>query len=491
MAMGMPAKGKSQDEVFEALEAFGTDDLDVKGGGTFAYIYDAGPEVDEVAKRAYTRYLTENALDPTVYPSLLRFENEIVAMAIAHLQGDSEVVGNFTSGGTESCMLAVKTARDYFREKKPQIAEPEIILPVTAHAAFQKAAQYFCIKPVLVPMDPVTYKADPKAIEDAITPNTIQIVASAVSYAHGVIDPIEEIAAIARKHDLLFHVDGCIGGFMLPYWRKLGEHVPPFSFEVDGVTSMSMDLHKYAYCPKGASVILQRNKDLRRHQIFTCSSWTGYTVINPTILSTKTGGPMAAAWAVMNFLGDEGYLGIADRMLQATKKIRAGIAAMPEYDILGDPELCLVAFTSDVMSIFPVIDEMKKRGWFIQPQLGFFGSKENIHLSIDQASLAQAAAMLKDLRECTDIVKARNEEAVPADIKEFVKALKPEDFTPELFQEFMKMLGSTDSGELPDGTTEINELLNVMDPGVAKKALTEYMNELYVPPAKSHAAAAD
>lgn len=482
MAMKMRATGLSEDAVFEALEEFGRNDLDVNAGGTFAYIYDAGPDVDRIAKRAYTRYLTENALDPTVYPSLLRFENEIVAMAISHLNGDAEVVGNFTSGGTESCLLAVKTARDYFREIRPEITAPEIILPVTAHAAFQKAAQYFCLKPVLVPVDSATFKADPEAIRAAITPNTIQIVASAVSYAHGVVDPIEDIAAIARENDLLFHVDGCIGGFMLPFWKRLGEPVPPFDFSVPGVTSMSMDFHKYAYCPKGASVILQRGKHLRRHQIFTCSNWTGYTVINPTILSTKTGGPMAACWAVLNYLGDEGYMRIAARMLDATKKIRAGIEAMDDYEILGDPELCLIAFTSDTLSVFPVIDEMKKRGWFIQPQLGFYGSRENIHLSIDQASLDRADAMLADLAECTEIVKAKNEQLVPDDIKAFVKGLTPADFTPELFQDFMKMLGSAESGALPEGTSEINELLNVMDPDVAKKALTEYMNELYVPP---------
>src|SRR5260221_814293 len=306
--MRIPAHGKSKDQIKAELEAFAGRDANWRDGKTLGYIYDAGPEVEEIAKWAYMRYLTENALAPTVFPSLLQIENELVAMAAAHLGDVPGVVGNFTSGGTESCMLAVKTARDFARAMKPQIKEPEAILPVTAHAAFHKGCHYTGVKKTLVAVDPKTFKADPAAIEKAITANTILIVSSAVSYAHGVLDPIEEIARIAQKHNLLFHVDGCIGGFLLPFFKRLGAKLGAFDFQVPGVTSMSMDFHKYAYAPKGASVILHRSKVLRRFQMFVTSDWTGYTIINPTIQSAKSGGPMAAAWAVLNFLGDDGYL---------------------------------------------------------------------------------------------------------------------------------------------------------------------------------------
>src|SRR5215468_2693902 len=259
--MRIPTHGKPHAQVKQELEAFADRDAKWRDGKTLGYIYDAGPDVEEIAKWAYMRYLTENALAPTVFPSLMQIENELVAMAAAHLGDVRGVVGNFTSGGTESCMLAIKTARDFARETKPHIKEPEVILPVTAHAAFQKGCHYLGLKKVLVPVDPKTYKADPAIIEKAITPNTILIVSSAVSYAHGVLDPIEAIAKVAQTPPLLLPVDGCIGGFLLPYFKRLGAKLGEFDFRVPGVTSMSMDFHKYAYCPKGASVILHRSKE--------------------------------------------------------------------------------------------------------------------------------------------------------------------------------------------------------------------------------------
>ena len=319
--MRIPEQGWSKQQVLEALEQFRADDMPWRDGRTWAYVYDPGREAEEVIKQAFAMYLSENALDPTVFPSTLRLENELVAMAAAHLYGDEQVVGNFTSGGTESIILAVKTARDHARALQPQIREPEIVLPTTAHAAFHKAAHYLDVKVVLAPVDPKTFKADVAAVRAAITPNTILLVGSAVSYAHGVVDPIEALGQLALEKSLLLHVDGCMGGFLLPYLRRAGAPVPRFEFDVPGVTSISMDFHKYAFAAKGASAILHRNKELRRYQIYACSNWTGYTVINPTVQSTKSAGPIAAAWAVLHFIGDEGYLEIARQVLDATRRI--------------------------------------------------------------------------------------------------------------------------------------------------------------------------
>ena len=475
--MRIPEKGIPKDKLFEKMQAYRADDMNWRDGRVWAYVYDPGREAEEVIKQAYMSFLSENALDPTVFPSVLRFENELVAMAASHLGGDDEVVGNFTSGGTESIILAVKTARDYSRARRPEIREPELILPVTGHAAFQKAGHYLDVKPVLVAVDPETFKADVEAVRQAITPNTILLVGSAVSYAHGVVDPIRELGQLALEHNLLLHVDACMGGFLLPYFRRLGAPVPDFDFSVPGVTSMSMDFHKYAFAAKGASTVLYRNKELRKYQIYTCAQWTGYTIINPTVQSTKSAGPLAAAWAVLNFIGDDGYLEIARQVLEATRTIADAIDKMDDVRLLGRPEMNLVAFTSDTVSVFHIIDEMKTRGWYVQPQLGFGGSKENIHLSINPASVRWVDAMLADLRECVAKAKTMPSGHLAAAVRDAFAAIDPADLTPESFTGMLSMAG-IQGYKVPERMAEINEILNALPPGLREKLLTEFMNEL-------------
>jgi len=477
----LPDRGLSEDAVFEKLTAFADHDIPWRAGKTLAYIYDGGADVERVAKRAYMQYLTENALDPTVYPSLGRMERELVAMAASLTNGDENVVGNFTSGGTESCLLAVKTARDWARAEK-RIALPEIVLPVTAHAAYHKGADYFGLKKVMVPVDPQTFRAIPAEIEKAITPSTALIVTSAVSYAHGVIDPIAEIGPIAQKHNVLLHVDNCIGGFILQYFRRLGEPIPDFDFAVPGVTSISIDLHKYAYCPKGAAISLYRNKALRRYQIFTTADWTGYTLVNPTIQSAKSGGPVAAAWAVLNFVGDEGYLGYARRTLAATQIIKRGIAEIPDLRILGTPDANLLAVTSDTFPIFNLIDEMKALDWYVQPQFGFHGSKENIHISVGQKALEKADAFVADLK--TAVERARK--IPPSPLVELVKGelakMKPgEAVNPAQLRMMMDALGVA-NGQFAGRMADLNQVLNILPPELTKLALTEFFNDMAVQP---------
>ena len=475
--MRIPEKGIPKDELFEKMQAYRADDMNWRDGRVWAYVYDPGREAEEVIKQAYMMFLSENALDPTVFPSVLRFENELVAMAASHLNGDDEVVGNFTSGGTESIMLAVKTARDYSRAVRPEVREPELVLPVTGHAAFQKAGHYLDVKPVLVPVDPETFKADVDAVRRAITPNTILLVGSAVSYAHGVVDPIRELGQLALEHNLLLHVDACMGGFLLPYFRRLGAPVPDFDFSVPGVTSISMDFHKYAFAAKGASTVLYRNKELRKYQIYTCAQWTGYSVINPTVQSTKSAGPLAAAWAVLNFIGDDGYLEIARQVLEATRTIADAIDRMDDVRLLGRPEMNLVAFTSDTASVFHIIDEMKARGWYVQPQLEFGGSKENIHLSINPASVRWVDAMLVDLRDCVAKAKTMKSGHLAAAVREAFASVDPADLTQESFSGMLSMAG-IQGYKVPERMAEINEILNALPAGLREKLLTEFMNEL-------------
>jgi glutamate/tyrosine decarboxylase-like PLP-dependent enzyme len=478
--MRIPETGRPAADVMAMLDQAGSSDLPWREGKTFAYVYEGGRDVEEVAKAAYMRFLTENALDPTVYPSLLKFETEIVAMAIDHLRGDGDCVGNFTSGGTESCLLAVKAARDYAR-RELGIAEPHMILPVTAHACFQKAAHYFDVAVTLVPVDPATFKVRADDMAAAIRPETILMVGSACQYAHGVIDPIADLGQLAQQRDLLLHVDGCIGGFILPYFRRLGAAVPDFDFTVPGVTSISMDFHKYAYAPKGASVVLYRSRALRRHQIFTAATWTGYSVINPTIQSTKSGGPLAATWALLHYLGDEGYLGFARRTLEATRTIADAIRAIPGVRLLAEPGSSLIAFAADGFSVFPIVDIMRRRGWFVQPQLGYMGSEANIHLSIDQSTLDLVPQFLPDLEAAIAEARGANAAALPEEARAMLGALDPATFTPEAYRQLMEMAGTADG--LPEGTTAINLMLDAMKPEVAGIVMTEFFNDLYVQPA--------
>jgi len=476
--MRIPDKGLGRSDIFAKLESYRENDMPWRDGRTWAYIYDPGKEAEEVIKQAYMMYLTENGLDPTVFPSALRLETELVAMAAAHLNGDENVVGNFTSGGTESIICAVKAARDFARAKRPHIKAPEILLPNTGHAAFHKAAHYLDLNVVTVPVDPVSFKADVDAMREAITPDTILLIGSAVSYAHGVVDPIRELGELALEKNVLLHVDACMGGFLLPYFRRLGAPVPDFDFSVPGVTSISMDLHKYAFAAKGASTILYRSKDLRKYQIYACSNWTGYTVVNPTVQSTKSAGPLAAAWAVLNFFGDEGYLEIARQVLHATRRIAEAIDSMDDLRLLGEPEMNLVAFTSDTVSVFHLIDEMKQRGWYIQAQLEFQNSKENIHLSVNPASVKWVDALLADLHECVESAKQLSSGDLAAQIREAFGSLEPSALEGDAFAGLLGMAGVSGTA-LPDRMAEINEVLNALPVPMREKLLIEYLNELF------------
>ena len=475
----------SEEELFERLAQYRAGDLDTKGGRTWAYVYDPGrADIDRVAKRALVDFYDENALDPTVFPSLLRLENDVVGIARDHLRGDEMVVGNFTTGGTESIMMAVKAARDRARTLRPDLTDPTMVLPVTAHASFHKAAHYFGVQAVSVPVDTTTWKADVDAMAAACDDRTILLVGSAVSYAHGVVDPIPELGRLALERDLLLHVDGCIGGFVLPYFRDLGREVTDFDFAVPGVTSMSMDFHKYAYCPKGASVVLYRDASLRRHQLYAKAAWTGYTVINTTFQSTKSGGALAATWAVLNYVGDVGFRDIAERTLAAVDAIRAGIEDIDDLAVMGDPESTLIALSSDTVNVFDVVDEMRAQRWFVQPQLGFAGSTENIHLSVGGASLALVPELLADLAAACERAKAAPTPPVDDALVALLHSLDPATLGDDEFDLLLAGAGMGSEGgapEVPERTAGINAILNVCPPELAERVLVEFFNRLYVP----------
>lgn len=475
----LPA-AKSADEITAALEGFAGRDADWRTGRTFAYVYDPGADVEDVAKRAYMRFLTENALAPGAFPSLVRLENDVVGFALNHLSAPEGASGSFTTGGTESCLLAVKTARDYARATRPHITAPELILPTTAHAAFHKAAHYFGLKKVLVEVDPVTLRADPAAIAAAITPNTIQIVASAVSYAYGVLDPIPQIAEIAQRHELLFHVDGCIGGFLLPYIERITGLEKPFDFRVPGVTSMSMDWHKYGYCPKAASVVLYRTAELRRFQFFACAEYEGYAIVNPTILSAKSGGPLAAAWAVINYLGDEGYLKFVRRIHEATSRVIAGIEAIPGLQVLSRTDTNQIAFRADGFPCFHLVAAMKEKNWLIQPQFGAARGRDNIHLSIGQSNLDHVDEFLADLALCTAELQGTKISEGALAVRAEAAKLSKSDLTPQTLLRLLD-IGGVGPGKKPSSAAEMDLILDALPPKLAELALSEAFSRLLTP----------
>ncbi|NVB38939.1 aspartate aminotransferase family protein [Pseudenhygromyxa sp. WMMC2535] len=485
----IPPKGSPAQDVLERLEGFRAADLDWRSGKVWAYMYDPGEESEALIKRAYMAYLSENGLDPTAFPSLVRLENEVIAMAAAHVGGDEQTVGNFTSGGTESIILACKAARDWARSKRPELARsaqrPKIVLPSTAHAAFHKAAHYLDLEVVLVDVDPDTFKADVAAMEAAIDEHAIMIVGSAVSYAHCVIDPIPELAALAKAKGLWMHVDGCMGGFLLPYFRRLGRELPDFDLRVEGVCSMSMDLHKYAFAAKGASVILYKHKSLRRHQIFTCANWTGYSITNATVQSSKSGGPVAAAWAILQHVGDDGYLEISRQVLEATEKVTKFVDEHPDLFQLGSTDMNHVSFSSKRVPIFRLADAVNERGWYVQVQLGYRWqggeSPANIHLVINPANLRWLDALLEDIRACIEEVRDSEPSPLTKTLEQTLAQVDLTNIDDETLRQMMAMVGITPgSGSVPKVGAEINEVLDMLEPAARERVFTEFMNELFV-----------
>jgi len=476
--MHIPEKGLPKEQVLDTLQAFKSHDMDWKAGKVWCYVYNPGDETAEVVKEAYLAFLTENGLDPTVFPSMLKLETDVVRMLANLLRGDENVVGHLTTGGTESIMLAVKTARDRARALHPEITRPEMVLPKTAHASFHKAAHYLGVTPVVADINPATFKVEAEAMRAAITENTILLVASSPSYSQGVIDPIAEISKIAQEKDLLFHVDGCVGGIHLSFMRKLGYDLPDFDFKVPGVTSISADLHKYGYAAKGASCVMYRNKDIRKYQIFACTDTTAYTLINPTVLSTKSGGPMAGAWAILTYLGEEGFMRIVKSVQKTTQKLIDGINAIPELEVLGQPAMCMFSFKSDTINVYQLADAMAKRGWYIQGQFSTPLTPRNLHLSVNYGTVHQADALLEDLRACVEEVKGMS----PIDSEGIRKMVNTALQSPDpetAFNQLAASAGLTGT-DLPEEMAFINEVMDALPDELCNMFLVNYFNDLYV-----------
>jgi len=440
-----PARGATRESIFDAMQTLRAHDVKWRDGRVFSLVFHAGDETREIAQRAYDLFFAENGLNPTAFPSLRKFETDVVAMVASLLGGDGAIVGNMTSGGTESILVAVKAARDYFRKLHPEIKTPEMIAPVTAHPAFDKAAHYFDVKLVKTPVT-ADFHADPEATRAALTPNTILLVGSAPQYAHGVVDPIRELGEIAREKNILLHVDACVGGMMLPFVRQLGYAIPAFDFAVPGVTSLSVDLHKYGYAAKGASVILYRPRALRRAMMYATTEWPGGIYASPTMLGTRPGGAIAAAWAVLNYLGADGYLYIANVVMKTVELLRAGIAQIDDVKILGNPDMSVMALASDTLDIYQVGDELTARGWHLDRQQ----FPPSLHLTVHYAHAQSAEQFLYALQDAVNAAKKMSArklmDNVLVDVANRAARVLPAAWVSQLTQRASTALGGSASG---------------------------------------------
>ena len=400
--MTLPERGLAREAVLAAMKERKARDANWRAARTFSLIYPAGEDVDEILADACNLYLYENALNPLRFPSLREMEIEVVGDTAELLHAPAGAGGCLTSGGTESIVMAVLAARERARAERG-VTQPTLVAPRTAHPAFAKAAKYLGLELKQIPVGS-DLRADLAAAARLVDERTALVVGSAPNYPFGTVDPIPELAELAGRGGISMHVDACLGGFLLPFWERLGEPVPPFDFRVPGVTTLSADVHKYGYCVKGASVLVHRDEEhLRRYQRFVYSDWPGGLYFSQAIAGARPAAPIAAAWAVMHRLGEAGYVALARRVRDATRRIQAGIAAIPGLRMIGAPVMSVFAFSSDRADPLAIADRLDERGWCVDRQK----DPDAIHLMLSPRHADVAEEFVADLRAAATNAGAR------------------------------------------------------------------------------------
>ncbi len=406
MPHSMPQAGSPWEDLRKQMIERGTGDAKWRDGKTAVYVFNAGEDVTQVQHEAYTLYMSENGLGPAAFPSLKQMEDEVVGMGLSLLHGDEASVGNITSGGTDSITMAVKAARDHAAANRTLNGRPNLVVPFSAHPAFDKACKLMSLELRRVPVRE-DLLADVDAMRAAADGNTIMFVGSAPSFPYGLIDPIVDLGAMAEEQGIWLHVDACVGGYIAPFVRMNGGDIPPFDFEVPGVSSMSADLHKYGYCAKGASTVLFRSEDLRQHMVFDCDDWPGGRMVTPTLAGTRPGGAISAAWAVMNYLGVDGYRAKHKQVTDARTAIERGVESLG-FEVLGKPQLGIVAFRHPGLDVFAVYFQMFQRGWFA----ALTTEPRALHLMLSPYHEGVTDKYLEDLRASCEAVASGDSEAV-------------------------------------------------------------------------------
>jgi glutamate/tyrosine decarboxylase-like PLP-dependent enzyme len=400
MTLRVLGPGQPVATILDSIESFRTHDVRWREGRCFTLAYVAGDEALALAEEAYRRFSGENALNTGAFPSLRVMQQQVVDVVAGWTHGDDNTAGFMTSGGTESLVLAVRSARKRAEREGRNLAKMNMVIPSSAHAAFEKGADYFDVESRRVPVGD-DWRANVDAMRAAVDDETILIIASAPQYPQGVIDPVAEISNIALERNINCHVDACMGGVTLTYLERLGEDIPAWDFRNPGVTSISVDLHKYGYTSKGSGVLLHRNKSLRADQTFITDNWLGGMYGSSGILGTKSGGPIASSWAVMHHLGDDGYARLTASARKSTLAITTHIEARPELVLRAHPDTTLVSFgtsESSGLDVFAIADKLNSYGWYVDRQ----SPPASIHLTVNAIHEHLVTEFLQDLDRAID-----------------------------------------------------------------------------------------
>lgn len=467
--MAVPHEGMPASEIVAALSDLRADDPPVHGGRVLAYVYDAGvAEAASAGLEALGAFAEVNALDPTTFPSVARIENDLVGWGLDLMQAPAGAAGVLTSGGTESCILAVLAAREAWRRRGGE-GIPVLLVADTVHPAFHKAAHLLGLSVQTLPVDRSSLRLTADSVRsalDASQGDVALVVASAPSYAHGVVDDVSGISAAAAAHGVPCHVDACIGGFTLAYARIGGETPPEMDFAVEGVTSIALDLHKYGFSPKGASLLLFRDADLRSGTYYAFSAWPGYPVVNTTLQSTKSAGPMAAAWAVAHALGQQGFVDAVRRAREATLLISRAVDDIEGLRVVAEPDSTLLAITGEgdePVDPFRLADAMRRRGWTLQPQPSLGDLPRTLHLTMQPVSLDSVDRLIADL------AAAASE----------VRALPWIDVSGNLEAAFADLPDLTSGDPLPADMAGVHALIDALPPEIRDPALLGIFSALF------------
>jgi len=390
--MALPKAGAGWDSLAGEMRAMAAEDADWRSLKTAVYVFNAGEEVRRVGHEAYAMFMAENGLAPKAFPSLDRMEREVIGFAL-NLLGGAGGAGCMTSGGSESIFMAMKAARDKARADGRKGFK--VVAPETAHPAFNKAAHTLGLEVVRTAVGQ-DYRADARNLEAAIDDDAIMLIGSAPCFPYGLVDPIEDLDRLAAKHGLWLHVDACVGGYFIPFAETAGVDVGLWNFRLPNVASISADLHKYGYTPKGASTVLYRDEALFAHQIYSFDVWPCGNMTTPTLAGTRPGGAIAAAWAVLRHLGHDGYVGKAKDVLATREAIQAGASKLG-FEAVGDPKLGLIALAHPERNVTAIADAMRARGWVSARA----GRPPAIHLMLQPAHVDAVDDYLADLAEET------------------------------------------------------------------------------------------
>uniref|UniRef100_A0AAX7VF21 sphinganine-1-phosphate aldolase n=1 Tax=Astatotilapia calliptera TaxID=8154 RepID=A0AAX7VF21_ASTCA len=439
----LPSKGLSQAKVMEKIKEYDTlNEVKWDKGLVSGAVYWGDESLTNLLVKVYGDFAWSNPLHPDIFPGVRKMEAEVVRMACTLFHGGPNSCGTVTSGGTESILMACKAYRDIAHERG--VKHPEILAPVSVHAAFDKAAHYFGMKLVHIPLDKKTMKVDVKAMRRAISKNTAMLVCSAPQFPHGIIDPIEEVAKLAVRYNIPMHVDACLGGFLIVFMAKAGYPLAPFDFRVKGVTSISADTHKYGYAPKGSSVILYSDKKYRQYQYFVAADWQGGIYASPSIAGSRPGGIIAACWATMMYMGENGYVDATKKIVSTAHKIKTEIRKIKGVFVFGDPEVSVVAIGSDDFDIFRLSNALTSKGW----NLNTLQYPSSIHIccTVLHTQPGVADHFIRDVKEQVAIIMKNPKEKTTGmgAIYGMAQAIPDRSLVTEISRGFLDCLYSTE-----------------------------------------------